>query len=329
MKKATASTKPAPQGSSSTSSARAAPPTTGKSPAAAAAAKKPTAAPAPKSGGGSAAGAAAASMGGGGSSAAAAAASKSGGGSTASALAAKAAAEKAAAAANAAAAAAAAAAEAAVKAGTGDITVAYAETRANFAITAGALTAETLDEELALTFAYPNCQIHLTRVPVKGIDWRTVDWGKLECRTDAGAFSGLLAGELYYAVVVEDGKEREKYEQQQRERAAAFAAKVESAALLTEDAHVSRERCSCVEGNPVRFGSLVCFSPLPRSCCSNHSFHPSLQPPLQCATPENCLNFSQRFENARRVMQKRGTRGAEAATGGGAGGNIVNWEAFT
>jgi hypothetical protein len=122
-----------------------------------------------------------------------------------------------------------------------------------------------------------------------------VDWSKLEARDEEGSFSGLLAGELYYAAVIEDGKEKEKYEQQQRERASAFAERLSRPALASEeDAQLSRERCSCVEGNP-------------------------------CATPENCFDFPNRFENARKVMQKRGTRGAEAAGGGGAGGNIVNW----
>ena len=159
-------------------------------------------------------------------------------------------------------AAAAAAAEAARLAGTGTITVAYAESRLQFPIAAGRITAEALDEELALTFAYPSCQIHLTRAPVRGVDWRTVDWAKLEARSEDGTFSGLLKDTLYYAVVVEDGAEKAKYEEQQRQRAALFAQRSAATAavrLEAEDAHVSRERCSCVEGNPVRVVLRPCF----------------------------------------------------------------------
>jgi hypothetical protein len=188
-------------------------------------------------------------------------------------------------------AAAAAAAEAARLAGTGTITVAYAESRLQFPIAAGRITAEALDEELALTFAYPSCQIHLTRAPVRGVDWRTVDWAKLEARSEDGTFSGLLKDTLYYAVVVEDGAEKAKYEEQQRQRAALFAQRSAATAavrLEAEDAHVSRERCSCVEGNPVRVALRPCFATralffhsVPAAACSPLS---SL-PPLPVARP--------------------------------------------
>ena len=216
--------------------------------------------------------------------------------STAAAVAAAAAVEAAAAAAAAAeqaAAAAAAAAEAARLAGTGTITVAYAESRLQFPIAAGRITAEALDEELALTFAYPSCQIHLTRAPVRGVDWRTVDWAKLEARSEDGTFSGLLKDTLYYAVVVEDGAEKAKYEEQQRQRAALFAQRSAATAavrLEAEDAHVSRERCSCVEGNPVRVALRPCFCH-PRtffSFCSSCSRSPLPLLPATCPRPPLC-----------------------------------------
>ena len=184
------------------------------------------------------------------------------------------------------AAAAAVAAEAAAKAaaevearGTGEITVAYCESRVKFHIVGGRTTVEVIDEEMALTFAYPNSQVHLTRAPIKGNDWRTVDWSKLEARDEEGSFSGLLAGELYYAAVIEDGKEKEKYEQQQRERAAAFAARASASVASGSSAEyqLSIESCSCIEGNA-------------------------------CATIECCLDWPGRFDNARRVLEDRKAR---------------------
>jgi hypothetical protein len=169
----------------------------------------------------------------------------------------------------------------------------YCESAPALAIAKGVLTVEALDEELALTFAFPKAQLHLTRQVVKGTDWRHVDLTRLEARSaDGAAFSGLLAGQRYYAVVIEDGAEKEKYEAAQRERAAAFAVRAARREEdLTVDFQLSLESCSCIEGNP-------------------------------CATPECCQDFSGRFENARRVMEDRRARRAEgaAAAGGGGGG---------
>ena len=137
---------------------------------------------------------------------------------------------------------------------------------------------------------------------MRGIDWRTVDWARLEARDAAGAFSGLVRDTEYWAVVVEDGAERARYEREQAARAAAFAARAGGGggqpALLREDRQLSLESCSCIEGTP-------------------------------CATPECCLDFAGRFENARRVMEDRKVRKALAAAavcgiGGGGGGGAVD-----
>jgi hypothetical protein len=194
------------------------------------------------------------------------------------------------------AAAAAAAAAAAEAAGTGTITVVYCESSPTFTIAGGQLTAEAIDDTLALTHAYPGCAIHLTQAPVRGNDWRTVDWTRLEARSPEGLFSGLLAGARYWAAVVEDGAERARYEAQQRERRAAFAARAAAAAAarcseLKTDYQLSLEACSCIEGNP-------------------------------CAVPECCQDFSGRFENARRVLEDRRRRKEDqAASLGGSGGS--------
>jgi hypothetical protein len=145
--------------------------------------------------------------------------------------------------------------------GTGEITVVYCENRPKVKVSKGSCTVEDVDEETALTFVYPKCEIHLTLSKVLGNDWRTVDWSRLEARSKEGVFSGLIAGETYYAVVVEDGEEKLKYEEQQKERAAAFGRKVQTHQLEGEGRQLSLESCSCIEGNP-------CATP--EGCVSAH-----------------------------------------------------------
>jgi len=174
------------------------------------------------------------------------------------------------------------AAAAAEAAGTGVITLIYDVNKHPLAISKGRTTAEAIDEETALTFAYPNCQIHLTLQPVRGIDWKTVAWDKLEARDAAGNFSGLVAGKEYYCVVVEDGKEKARYEKEQAERGAkalaAFHARAEVAAGgAPVDRQLSIESCSCIEGNA-------------------------------CVTPECCQDWAGRFENALRIMEEKKKR---------------------
>ena len=106
-----------------------------------------------------------------------------------------------------------------------------------------------------------------------------MQWDKLEARDAAGNFSGLLAGLEYYCVVVEDGKERARYEKEQAERSAkamaAFNARAAAAAGgAPVDRQLSIESCSCIEGNP-------------------------------CQTPECCQDWPGRFENARRIMEEK------------------------
>lgn len=148
--------------------------------------------------------------------------------------------------------------------GTGEITVVYCENRPRVTISKGCCTVEDVDEETALTFVYPKCEIHLTLSKVLGNDWRTVDWSRLEARSKEGVFSGLIAGETYYAVVVEDGEEKLKYEEQQKERAAAFGRKVQTHQLEGEGRQLSLESCSCIEGNPCATPegcvSVACFA---------------------------------------------------------------------
>ena len=177
--------------------------------------------------------------------------------------------------------------------GNGQITIRYADYEPLLTIADGCITADAIDEELALTFVYPNCEIQLTQVKVIGIDWRTVDWAKLETRSKDGIFSGLIKDTVYWVAIVEDGVEKKRYEKEQAQRASAFNNNKNTSAggggghaLIKEDRQLSGllEKCSCLEGTP-------------------------------CATPECCLDYSGRFENARRcLIEARGIKGAQAHT---------------
>lgn len=156
----------------------------------------------------------------------------------------------------------------------GSITVHYCDYHPVIKIVDGSTTAGAIDEELALTFVYARCEIHLTQAPVKGNDWKTVDWSRLESRNSAGKFEGLVAGKEYWAVVIEDDKEKKRYMAEQAARATAFAKESASRAGggVKEDRLLSLESCSCIEGNP-------------------------------CVDNNGCKDWSNRFENARRVME--------------------------
>jgi hypothetical protein len=163
----------------------------------------------------------------------------------------------------------------------GLVIVHYCDYHPQIKITDGTTTADAIDEELALTFVYPKCEIHLTLSPVKGNDWRSVDWSRLESRNSGGKFEGLVAGKEYYAVVIEDDKEKKRYMVEQAARSAAFAKESASRAAggvpAGEDRLLTLESCSCLEGSP-------------------------------CVDNNGCRDWSSRFENARRVMEVKGKR---------------------
>ena len=168
--------------------------------------------------------------------------------------------------------------------GNGKITIKYADYEPLLTIVDGCITADAIDEELALTFVYPNCEIQLTQLKVIGIDWRTVDWTKLETRSKDGIFSGLIKDTVYWVALIEDGVEKKRYEKEQAQRASAFNKNTSAGTLIKEDRQLTGllEKCSCLEGTP-------------------------------CATPECCLDYTGRYENARRcLIEARGVKGAQA-----------------
>jgi hypothetical protein len=171
----------------------------------------------------------------------------------------------------------------------GQITIKYADYEPLLTIVDGCITADAIDEELALTFVYPNCEIQLTQLKVIGIDWRTVDWNKLETRSKDGIFSGLIKDTVYWVAIIEDGVEKKRYEKEQAQRASAFNKNTSAGGghtLIKEDRQLTGllEKCSCLEGTP-------------------------------CATPECCLDYTGRYENARRcLIEARGVKGAQAHT---------------
>lgn len=167
--------------------------------------------------------------------------------STSAAAAAAAASAAAAAAANEAAAAAAAAETARLAAlRNGAVTVRYNHYVKSFTIVDGKLSAEAIDDELALTFVFKSCKIHICPA---------VDDSKnppaapalLPESGDPVVFSGLEAGRTYWAIVEEDAAEKAASDARQTKFVAAQAKpKGDDEGIVREKV----ESCSCIEGNP-------------------------------------------------------------------------------
>lgn len=95
---------------------------------------------------------------------------------------------------------------------TGHVQVRWADMEARLPCTDGKLEASVVNEELALSYVFPRCEVELCRVAPRGIDMRTAAWGEC-CGKDAyGLFFGLVPGETYWALVREHPEEVAKAE---------------------------------------------------------------------------------------------------------------------
>ena len=156
------------------------------------------------------------------------------------------------------------------------ITVQYADNIETLPLgVGGTLTVGEIDDVHALTFVYPACEIALTKSRVKGVDFRSVDLTTLVHADATGVFRGLEPGTAYWAFVIEDGDERERYEEEQLRRAQQAAKDTASSGAAGGGAR--KEGCSCLEGNP-------------------------------CALKEVCLDWDNRIAVAAKVMSDKSKR---------------------
>ncbi len=128
----------------------------------------------------------------------------------------------------------------------GAVTVRYNHYVKSFTIVDGKLSAEAIDDELALTFVFKSCKIHICPA---------VDDSKnppaapalLPESGDPVVFSGLEAGRTYWAIVEEDAAEKAASDARQTKFVAAQAKpKGDDEGIVREKV----ESCSCIEGNP-------------------------------------------------------------------------------
>ena len=116
--------------------------------------------------------------------------------------------------------------------------VRWADMEARLACAGGKLDGAVVDEELALSFVFPRCEIELCTEAPRGIDMRTAAWGACAAKDTYGVFFGLVPGSTYWALVREHPEEAAKAEAARAllaaECAAVMAARA-AAAAAAED----------------------------------------------------------------------------------------------
>lgn len=148
----------------------------------------------------------------------------------------------------------------------GAVIIRYNHYKKSFAIKAGSTTAEAVDAEYFLTFAYPGSKIHLSMYSPSDFSYEEKGYSIRPRIVEhpAGVYQGLKVDHEYWVDIEEDSKEREEYEKRQqkmaeenaRKRAALEAEEKNDAGLIVK---AKSESCSCIEGNPC----------LDRYCCKD------------------------------------------------------------
>lgn len=139
---------------------------------------------------------------------------------------------------------------------TAEITVCCNHYKKPFQTCDGSTTAEIIDEEFSLTFAYPNAKLHLSTYSPS--DYSYEDKGLSACplvtEDPIGVYKDLTPNGVYWVHIEEDSSERDAYLQRQEEYAAERAAersRADAAADQIEGLRIEKcESCSCIEGNP-------------------------------------------------------------------------------
>eukprot|EP00462_Mataza_sp_D1_P022528 CAMPEP_0175142094 /NCGR_PEP_ID=MMETSP0087-20121206/12567_1 /TAXON_ID=136419 /ORGANISM="Unknown Unknown, Strain D1" /LENGTH=283 /DNA_ID=CAMNT_0016425777 /DNA_START=83 /DNA_END=931 /DNA_ORIENTATION=- len=140
----------------------------------------------------------------------------------------------------------------------------------------GLLSMEVIDEEFALSFAFPNSKLHLSeKAPTDPEGYDAADKPPPYLKEEpAGTYHGLESGKEYFVWVEEAPEERAKYEAAQAEYMKNNPVKNpdddEDAMLMASNfGGEDSASCSCIEGNP-------------------------------CMSKYNCKDWNNRFEVAKR-----------------------------
>jgi len=130
------------------------------------------------------------------------------------------------------------------KAKNGKVVLKYNMYAEEFDIVDGSITAETIDNEYALSFVMPNCRIFLSMLEPKVLNAKSGP-EKYACfmnEEPQGTFRGMVASEEYFVYAQQDSEQERKDQEEARKR---FAN-----AKLEDENGERQEGCSCVEGNP-------------------------------------------------------------------------------
>lgn len=91
----------------------------------------------------------------------------------------------------------------------GKVIIRYNHYKKEFVIVKGSCTAIAIDEQYALSYAYPNSKIHISKLSPSDFSWE--DEGlpapPIEREKPVGVYRGLVAGEAYWVHIEEDKKE--------------------------------------------------------------------------------------------------------------------------
>lgn len=139
----------------------------------------------------------------------------------------------------------------------GSIVARYNHYKKTFRTEDGSTTAAVIDVEYVLSFAFPNCKIHLSVYGPSDFSFEDQGFSTRPCVKEEpdGTFVGLDDGGEYWVVVEEDDDERKAYEARQ-EKIVAENAKRRAAKEVQDEDGLSQlivsksENCSCIEGNP-------------------------------------------------------------------------------
>ncbi len=121
----------------------------------------------------------------------------------------------------------------------GIVSVRWADMEARLACADGKLDSARVDEELALSFVFPRCEIELCTEAPRGVDMRTAAWGACAAKDTYGVFFGLVPGATYWALVREHPEEAAKAEAARALVAAEGAAVVAARAAAAAEAEDS------------------------------------------------------------------------------------------
>lgn len=138
----------------------------------------------------------------------------------------------------------------------GEVTVRYNHYAKPFQTRDGCLDPILVDDEYALTFAYPNAKLHLSTYSPS--DFSYEEKGLTSCplvsENSEGIFQKLQQGCTYWVHIEEDSVANLEYIARQEAYAAEQAAKRKEAEEESEQIGNIRvekgESCSCIEGNP-------------------------------------------------------------------------------